>query len=835
MILLGSPFDGLQRAFVGHMASHNAESWCMLALELSKAQHFALGQEDTFKVELFKLLTNMRNVANESQATSEAVYLSEARCIVARLHESEVLRLRFCVEADYSCGGAYAQMGLFDIAKQYYNQSSNFLYNALTRHAQVDLESIYVGALAQSALGKTVRDFGRPDLAPDHFRRALEFLMLLHQVPNVHELFGTIGVIVLGLGEAALSCYQYDLAESCLKLLFANPGVAESFGFNFLAARICGGRGEFSEEWRRLELAKQQLITMGELRRGDALRLCVERIQNRARIGGIEEVRIEVAEFVKLATEFLAVPFLEAGHSPVKLADLICGLIRLTKPLWETGPLEVVQLVEYAVLLYEKERAWQAPAALTFFQHRYSNRIYDTVVDYYLSKGRPYEALACVEGAKARILTERANDSGGTPEEIPMASLHAMCGGSGRKTMTIQYYLKSDGYVVFCVPHWRTGQDSMPSVISIDVPYSFDWWSKLLSPERADMNLDTVMAQIEEYKRNDDRHLHYILPEIDSLMPGDDLDIALPNLELLGRVLGQVFVDPWLTRLIRFLAGEAEEEGDPLLRSNSDPSFTLAEVEDLVLIPSGGLYRFPLQCAISEIGPLRGIALQDRFQISFLPSSSFASVLSDRSSMQTVHGVSPLVMGPAGNDLADGWFEAQNIALWLGVEAITGDAMTIECFLNKSAITDVLCLITHSHFEGCNPEASWIEFARQERLSLQSLSTGLADLSQLRLCILNSCSSARAAVDQSDEMQSLGMAFLIQGGEAVVATLWAVSDACARFFAEKFIKGLKSGLTAGEAFSASIANLRQLSGGEWNSPAYWGAFQLYGNKSITIT
>ncbi|MGM9768485.1 MAG: CHAT domain-containing protein [Candidatus Cryptobacteroides sp.] len=95
------------------------------------------------------------------------------------------------------------------------------------------------------------------------------------------------------------------------------------------------------------------------------------------------------------------------------------------------------------------------------------------------------------------------------------------------------------------------------------------------------------------------------------------------------------------------------------------------------------------------------------------------------------------------------------------------------------------------------------------------------DLASSGLVYLSSCRSARGTINQ-DGVFGLQRAFKKAGAGSLVMSLWDVNDMAACDFAESFYKLLNAGGDASEAFSSTIAKMKQ----RYRSPYYWAGYLL---------
>ena len=100
------------------------------------------------------------------------------------------------------------------------------------------------------------------------------------------------------------------------------------------------------------------------------------------------------------------------------------------------------------------------------------------------------------------------------------------------------------------------------------------------------------------------------------------------------------------------------------------------------------------------------------------------------------------------------------------------------------------------------------------------------------MVVLNGCETSLGAELRGEGVRSLSQAFLRAGSDAVVGTLWRVSDSAAGALMELFYEEIAAGLAPGVALSR--AQRRMLSGADGgtlavrrNHPYFWGAYLAY--------
>ncbi|MFD2234950.1 CHAT domain-containing tetratricopeptide repeat protein, partial [Phaeospirillum tilakii] len=100
------------------------------------------------------------------------------------------------------------------------------------------------------------------------------------------------------------------------------------------------------------------------------------------------------------------------------------------------------------------------------------------------------------------------------------------------------------------------------------------------------------------------------------------------------------------------------------------------------------------------------------------------------------------------------------------------------------------------------------------------------DLSGTRLAILSACETGLGEVHEGEGVYGLRRAFQEAGAQAVVSSLWQVSDAGTQTLMAALYKRLLAGQPPAEALRA--AQLEMLRTPEWSAPYVWSAFMMVG-------
>jgi CHAT domain-containing protein len=152
--------------------------------------------------------------------------------------------------------------------------------------------------------------------------------------------------------------------------------------------------------------------------------------------------------------------------------------------------------------------------------------------------------------------------------------------------------------------------------------------------------------------------------------------------------------------------------------------------------------------------------------------------------------------------------------------------IVIERLRSQPLNADILHIATHGYFNDRMPEL--IGFA----LSGDSDEDGFVSMAEIsnaqfhnKLVVLSACSSGQGEQIPGEGNMSLARAFLAQGVDSVVSTLWPVSDRATALFMKEFYRSLKNegANYAGALRNAQLALRRSAN---YRNPYYWGAFTL---------
>ncbi|WP_445244538.1 CHAT domain-containing protein [Microcoleus sp. OTE_8_concoct_300] len=255
----------------------------------------------------------------------------------------------------------------------------------------------------------------------------------------------------------------------------------------------------------------------------------------------------------------------------------------------------------------------------------------------------------------------------------------------------------------------------------------------------------------------------------------------------------------------------------------------------------------PKQLSIIATGKLRYIPFETlwdtknrQFLIQKYPVN-YLTRLSTRSIPNSTLQAGVLALGnPVTRDpynLPDSPQEVQTITqIFPGSLSYIGNAATLDQFKTQAPRFPFLHLSTHGCFqpEGCCLPNS-PNCRKPDRVDLQPNTILFADrefniadaallgLQNTRLLTLSACQTAMQANSNGEEISGVAYVFERAGAQAVMASLWSVSDSATKDLMVEFYQNINKGMSKNEALRQ--AKLSQIG----RHPFYWSPFILIGD------
>jgi len=173
--------------------------------------------------------------------------------------------------------------------------------------------------------------------------------------------------------------------------------------------------------------------------------------------------------------------------------------------------------------------------------------------------------------------------------------------------------------------------------------------------------------------------------------------------------------------------------------------------------------------------------------------------------------------------------EARAVAKVLRTRARVDPGVSPELVLARLGRAPLVHLACHGAFSA-DPQASLLRLG-SGALTVQDLVLRLSAVATPPVFVaLNACESARSEVAAPEQSLGFPSVFISHGVRAVLATLWPVDDPRAKDIAESFYRNWASGMTAGQAFTATMATFRS----KLPLSTTVDAFCLYGDRDLAF-
>jgi len=292
-------------------------------------------------------------------------------------------------------------------------------------------------------------------------------------------------------------------------------------------------------------------------------------------------------------------------------------------------------------------------------------------------------------------------------------------------------------------------------------------------------------------------------------------------------------LDP--TEFDKLLSEHREEISNYL---NSDYRETGGKLYDILIRPLEDQIQAlsPKQLSIIATGKLRYIPFETlwdtknrQFLIQKYPVNYLTRISTRSIPNSTLQGGVLALGNPIPRDpqnLPGTEEELRNIAQsFPGSSAYIGNAATLDQFKTQAPRFPFLHLATHGCFQqgGCQQlglEENTLLFADSQ---FNIRDAALLGLQNTRLLTLSACQTAMQANSNGEEISGLAYVFERAGAQAVMASLWSVSDSATKDLMVEFYQNINKGMSKNEALRQ--AKLSQIQ----RHPFYWSPFILIGD------
>ena len=284
----------------------------------------------------------------------------------------------------------------------------------------------------------------------------------------------------------------------------------------------------------------------------------------------------------------------------------------------------------------------------------------------------------------------------------------------------------------------------------------------------------------------------------------------------------------------------------------------LAAKKKLIIVPDGILYFLPFEALIDEKWKGGNRYLVERFEISYVPSSTtlrwlttspvssaategllalgdpdYEGLRGEARESERLSG-NPWVIGGIFDPLPTSREEIKTIAkyfprnrqnLFLGADARE------EVLKNSNGHRfSVVHLACHGYIDEGHPIRSALVFSAS-RKGTEDGFLQVRELYNLQLpadlVVLSACRTARGWMDSWEGVLGMSRIFFYAGARSVVSTLWPIEDRSTAFFMDRFYGGMSRGLS--KSRSLQRAKIDMIHNG-YQDPHYWAPFILSGDS-----
>ncbi len=279
-----------------------------------------------------------------------------------------------------------------------------------------------------------------------------------------------------------------------------------------------------------------------------------------------------------------------------------------------------------------------------------------------------------------------------------------------------------------------------------------------------------------------------------------------------------------LVRFERSIQAATEEHLSGLYRELIAPLALPSELAHLVIVPHGCLHSLPFHALLDRDSAAGMTALMDRVTISYAPSASVYTwcrrSLAVTSERTLVLGIPDAAAPSIREEAIDVATLLPNARLFLGSNA------TRDILWQLGPESRFIHIATHGLFRKDNPMFSSIRLGDTDLHPADFYSLRLA----ARLVTLSGCGTGLNAIVGGDEILGLVRGLLYAGAQAVLVSLWDVSDAVTALFMRVFYRELNSAPSIASALRATMRSIRSIH----PQPYYWAPFVLIGDAESAV-
>ena len=461
-------------------------------------------------------------------------------------------------------------------------------------------------------------------------------------------------------------------------------------------------------------------------------------------------------------------------------------------------------------------------------------QVYESLVEIFLAgaagKQSNAEALACIEAAKSRSMSEMIFRSG---QSLPMGEV-----GQSSLVRRIRELREDLNWYYHRIELEQLGADNnAENRIALLHQQAKAHEQELMRTLRELPAHERENATLEAPTNFSSEYLAACLPSdaalVEYYLTGDRLIAAvisrkrmeIVSVSVISRI--QNFLQLLRFQLSKFRMGSAYTQRfiEPMQRAVEShleslyneliaPLRPLVEGQKhLIFVPHGPLHFLPFHALLHS-----GMYLCDDFSISYAPSATIFGLCQQK---KATPNLQPLVFGIPDQNAPEIEAEVKAVAdLLPGSELLVGGKATAEALRARGPSTGLLHIATHGTYRQDNPMFSGI------RLGDGYLY--LYDLYQMRiparLVTLSGCATGMNVVAEGDELLGLQRGLFCAGASTLLLSLWDVHDETTAELMSSFY----SHFTRSNDMAGSLRNAMQEIRADRPHPYYWAPFFLTG-------
>ncbi len=309
------------------------------------------------------------------------------------------------------------------------------------------------------------------------------------------------------------------------------------------------------------------------------------------------------------------------------------------------------------------------------------------------------------------------------------------------------------------------------------------------------------------------------------VVPLNRLDEVRASLNLLQFQLSKHRLGPeHIDRFERTIQAATEGHLSRLYDALIAPLQLPGHLGHLVIVPHGCLHALPFHALLDRNAPPGSASLMDRVTISYAPSASVYTWYRKSASVGRGHSLVLGIPDAAAPSIRE---EATAVADLLPRSRLfLGSTATREILWQIGPESSFIHIATHGLFRKDNPMFSSIRLGNADLHPADFYSLRLS----ARLVTLSGCGTGLNAIVGGDEILGLVRGLLYAGAQAVLVSLWDVSDAVTALFMSVFYSELMRVASISAALRHTMRHIRALH----PNPYYWAPFVLIGDAESPV-